>query len=630
MNDLSHVAYGNCWILHHFLQQCSSSFLSQVLKTAINRCAFFSRGLLPAECNYEIYDKELLAIIKCFEEWRPELQSAIAPVKVLTDHRSLEYFMTTKKLNRWQARWAEFLADFSFIITYQAGKIHTKADALTRKPGDCPENGEDDREKHQHQTLLPANKLDAIVKRDLLLHEMTPKPELTDPDISDDKVFVPEDKRLAILKEIHDQPATGHPGIKKTLQLMQHFFYWPKMRATVDQYVRNCHICKRAKSPRDGYAGLLQPLPISERPWTDISLDFVTGLPDSKGFDTILMIVDRFSKMHHYIPCIAKEEGTTAEETAKLLIQNVWKLHGLPTTMVSDRGPQFVSLVWESLCKILQIKAKLSTAFHPQSDGQSERSNQDMETYLRKYVDYLQDDWAEWLPMAEYSSNALPSNSTGLSPFLANYGFEPRLSFQPLMETEGSARERILIKKARDIGDEMKKVWNFAKDNLIIAQEAQKRFADMHRTEASAYKVGDKVWLSTRNVKTERPSRKLDHKMIGPFEIKKVLGQSCQLELPQSMKIHDTFHTSLLRPDPDDPLEGQVQPPPPPVIIDDEDEYEVDDILNSKMHRQKLQYKVRWKGHPPDNTWYPARNFEHSQEIVKDFHDRHPNKPSQI
>ena len=160
---------------------------------------------------------------------------------------------------------------------------------------------------------------------------------------------------------------------------------------------------QKSKSSRDGYSGLLNPLPIPDRPWTDISIDFVTGLPESKGHNAILMVVDRFSKMHHYIPCTTDEEGTTAEETARMLIKHVWKVHGLPTTIISDRGPQFVSLVWKSLCVMLGIKAKLSTAFHPETDGQSEISNQEMERYLRTYVNYQQDDWTEWLSLTEFA-----------------------------------------------------------------------------------------------------------------------------------------------------------------------------------------------------------------------------------
>ena len=400
------------------------------------------------------------------------------------------------------------------------------------------------------------------------------------------------------------------------------------MRKDVDQYVRNCHTCKRAKAPKDGIRGKLHPIPSENQPWQDVAIDFVTGLPESEGKDAILMVVDRFSKMHHYIACKAGDEGTNAEETAQLLIQNVWKLHGLPKTIISDRGPQFVALVWQSLCKTLQNKSKLSTAFHPETDGQSERANQEMERYLRTYVNYQQDDWTKWLPIAEYASNACKSDSTQLSPFNINYGFEPRMSFEPI-DTNGSARERILKQKASNIGDVMKDIWEFGSENLKHAREVQKRHADKKRKEGPEYRIGDKAWLSTKNIKTQRPSKKLDDKQIGPFEVLESRGNIVTLKLPDSMKIHNSFHVSLLRPDSNDPLKGQHVAPAHPVIIEDEEEWEVDDILDSRKFgpTKKLQYRAKWTDHPPDPKWYDAKDFEHAREIVQDFHERYPKKP---
>ena len=219
------------------------------------------------------------------------------------------------------------------------------------------------------------------------------------------------------------------------------------MNKDIHRYVRNCHVCRRAKAPRDKYNGLLKPLPIPERPWKDITLDYVTGLPKSKGNDAILMVVDRMSKERHYIPCTCSGEGTIAEATAKLLIDNVWRYHGLPNSMLSDRGPQFVSAVWKAWCKILGITAKLSTAYHPETDGQSEIANQEMERHLRSFVNYSQDDWTDLLPMAEFAANNAPSATTGLSPFMATKGYEPRRSFDPTERSADSTRERLANEK---------------------------------------------------------------------------------------------------------------------------------------------------------------------------------------
>ena len=232
-----------------------------------------------------------------------------------------------------------------------------------------------------------------------------------------EKVFVPENKKLDIIKKIHDQPTAEHSEERRTLQMIQRFFEWPKMRADVRRYVRNCHVCRRSKAPKNGYHGELQPIESENRLWQNISLNFVTGLSESKGFNAILMIVDRFSKMHHYIACTAEKERTKIDETMKMLIDHVWKLHELSKTIIFDRDPQFVSLIWTALCKILSIKTKLSTAFHSEIDEQSEKFNQKMKRYFRVYINYQQNDWSSWLSMIKYASNASTSTSSTMSPF---------------------------------------------------------------------------------------------------------------------------------------------------------------------------------------------------------------------
>lgn len=228
------------------------------------------------------------------------------------------------------------------------------------------------------------------------------------------RLWVPdfEGLRLEVIRQTHDQPAVGHPGIRNTLATANRAFFWPNMKKLVEKYIRNCHICRRSKAPRDKYNGLLRPLPIPTAYWKDISMDFVVGLPKSNGCNAILMVVDRLSKERHYIPCSDENYGTSAESTARLLLAHVWKHHGLPTTIISDRGTQFTSLLWKSLCQALGITAKLSTSFHPETDGQSEVANQEMERYLRAFCNYGQDDWTDILPIAEFAANNLESVTT--------------------------------------------------------------------------------------------------------------------------------------------------------------------------------------------------------------------------
>ena len=203
---------------------------------------------------------------------------------------------------------------------------------------------------------------------------------------------------------------------------------------------------------------MLKLLPILSRPWTDVTLDFVTGLPISNGYNTILMVVDRLTKERHYIPCTMDENGTTTKATAQLLLQNVWKLHGLPSSLTSDRGPQFISGVWKNLCKILGISANLSTSFHPKTDGQSEIANQEMERHLRTFVNYQQNDWVDKLLMAEFAANNNNFMSTRLSPFFTSKGLHPRISFDIVDLSDTTTRERINKKKAIDISEAMQSI----------------------------------------------------------------------------------------------------------------------------------------------------------------------------
>ena len=290
-------------------------------------------------------------------------------------------------------------------------------------------------------------------------------------------------------------------------------------------------------------------MPVPQRPWTDITIDFVTGLPECELKNAILMVVDRLAKERFYIPCSDKDEGgTNAEATAKMLLHNVWRKHGLLSSVVSDRGPQFVSAVWKSLCKVLRINAKLSTAFYPETDGQSEIANQEIERHLRTYVNHFQDNWVDLLPMAKFAANANLSASTKIPPFQATRGYVPRISFDPVDLLESSTRERLANTKAQSIAADIEEVWKFVRNEMAQSQEQQAKAADRHQKSIEGkYKVGDQVWLSTKNIKTERPSKKLDHKMVSPFKIKALVGSSCRLELSTSMKIHDVFHPSLLR-----------------------------------------------------------------------------------
>jgi uncharacterized ubiquitin-like protein YukD len=343
------------------------------------------------------------------------------------------------------------------------------------------------------------------------------------------------------------------------------------------------------------------------------------------------MIINRLTKMHHYIFCVAEEDEITVEKTTRLLINHVWKLHELSSTIVSNRDSQFVSLLWKTVCKTLKIDVKLSTAFHFETNDQSEIANQEMKRYLRNYCNYQQNDWSEWLFMIEFVSNAITSTFIELFAFMINYEFESRMSFDFFDSDVNiidrlSIKKRVLIQKANTIAEKMKNIWDFLKTKLTNTQDTQKRYANKKRTFSSDYKLENMIWLFIKNIKIERSFKKLDYKWIDLYKIKKILKEACQLNLSQSMKIHDTFHTFLLRLAVTNSLIDQIQLLSSSIVISDDEEkkYEINDILNNRYHYDKLQYKVVWIDHLLNRTWYSKENFQkHSKEILNDYHQKY-------
>ena len=253
----------------------------------------------------------------------------------------------------------------------------------------------------------------------------------------------------------------------------------------MERYVRNCHTCKRAKPTRHAPYGTLRPLEIPDLPWQHLTMDFVTGLPEDSEFNAILMVVDRLTKMRHLVPC---RDTCNARELATLYLTYVFRYHGLPLSIVSDRGPQFVSEFWKAFCELLGIETHLSTAYHPQTDGQSERMNAIMEQYLRAYVSYRQDNWVLLLPTCEFAANNHFSESLKTSPFLANYGWHPRFtdSLAPLRKSRPDAQ-------AQDFAAQITELHSTLKAELTHAQARQSEYADGSRLPAPRYLPGDKV-----------------------------------------------------------------------------------------------------------------------------------------
>jgi len=281
------------------------------------------------------------------------------------------------------------------------------------------------------------------------------------------------------------------------------------------------------------------PNSIPEKPWMYISAGFITKLPLAQGYDSILVVVDRLIKMVYFIPTTEK---TLVEELAKLFRDNVWKLHGLPESIISDQGPQFVAgLMWE-LNRMLGIKSKLLMAFHPQTDGQTERVNQELEQYLRMFINHRQEQWPEWLGMAEFVYNNKTCSSTWTLPFKANYEQDPRMGFKGKKKGKYQGAEKFIEK--------IKKIQEKAKAALGKVQEEMKKYANKKRREVDDYRVGDLVMLSTKDLKYQmvgRRTEKLTERFVGPYKIKKiVLSNVMELELPSIVKIYPVVNISRI------------------------------------------------------------------------------------
>jgi len=351
-------------------------------------------------------------------------------------------------------------------------------------------------------------------------------------------------------------------------------------------------------------------------------MDLIEGLPESNEQDSILVIVERLTKMALFIPTTRR---LTAPELARLYVLHVFSKHGVPSDVISDRGSEFVSSFWMSLSKVLDMDLRPSTAYHPQTDGQTERTNQTLETYLRTYINYQQDDWVDYLPIAEFAYNNSIHSATTLSPFFANYGYHPRLTM--------SLDKDVPSAEAHDFSKSISELHDFVRQELTAAQAQYQTPADERRNlNAPEFNEGDKVWLLSRNIKTQRPMKKLDHRRLGPYTIsKKISSHAFRLDLPRNLSaIHNVFHIDLLEPYHPNSIPGRSEPPPPPVEIAGNEEFEVDVILDSRIFRRQFQYLVKWKGYEASgesNSWEPASHLQHSKGVISDFHKAHPNKP---
>ncbi|GKA26786.1 RNA-directed DNA polymerase [Tanacetum coccineum] len=501
---------------HVFQVECDASGLgiSGVLSQLNRPIAFFSEKLNDTRRRYSTYDKEFYAIVRSLEYWRHYLLPA--EFILYSDHQALKFIQGQAKLKPRHAKWVETLQDFSFVIRHKAGSANSVADALSRRPALLSSTSfqvsgfapfahlyQDDPDFKELWNKCHGGIFRDFVRRDGFLFKGR-------------RLCVPvSSSREAIILECHQGALAGHFGRAKTAALVGDRFFWPKLARDVQKVINRCRVCHIAKTQHTNQ-GLYTPLPTPEGPWEDVSIDFVLGLPlTQRKKDSIMVVVDRFSKMAHFIPC---SKTFDASQVARLYFAKIVRLHGVPRSITSDRDVKFVSHFWRTLWKRLGAKLNFSSSHHPQTDGQTEVTNRSLGSLLRCLVGDKPKQWDVALPQAEFAYNRSNHSSTGRSPFFVVYGCNP---FTPL-----------------DLAPMI------IKHNLQYQTRANK-----HRKQA-LFEEGDLVWIHLRRARFPQGRfGKLHPRADGPFCIlKKINDNAYKVELPGHYGVSDTFNVVDLSP----------------------------------------------------------------------------------
>jgi hypothetical protein len=651
--------------------------------------AYAGRKMQRAELLYPVREKELLAVMFALKTWRAYLIDQ--PFIVETDHKTLEELLTQRTCTQRLARWLNLISEFRPIFKWIPGHTNATADGISRcvsfQPSDGPascvgmrellrsilDSTEPSIEENVSSGLMFAHLDQAAMFFQMLssrdISSLCSKNYSRDKNFANIWKFFLEggqdsrniefgdyffhngliwkkgrsNKNLALcipnvqeLKEKvlfseHDDPSKGHPGVFKTTANISRKYYWPKMQGDISSYVRSCEKCQRNKHRQTRAPGQLNALPVPEARWQHITMDFILSLPESEQNNAIWVIVDRLTKRAHFIPVAVKDSESTAKACAIIFQREYQRLHGIPESIVSDRDCRFTSVFWQEFMKLQGCEHNLSSAFRPQTDGQTERTNRFIEDYLRNYVHATQNNWSELLSSAEFAYNSRIHDSIKMSPFEADLGYIPRSVpdhvFDQIVGTK-SKRDVLLL------GQKQQALMNCAKENLIKAQERMSKYYNRNRP-IQDFEVGDKVLISAKNLNIEHlgvsagGTKKFAPLWIGPYPVvKKTSIDTYKLQLPIDLRLHPEFHTSLLKPHRVDSSSSRLNKPNEGMISaghGNETSYLIEDVVGHKKVGKVIKYKVKWLGYPEDeNTWETYSNIvKPAYGLIKNYLAKH-------